>query len=111
MIDVVPNGNIFAEELFAHAASKDRALIAHRRGREIVKEEADQIEHRGRLENHGVMPCRNFERRARGDRFLTGAIRPALRDRCPSNSRELALAQPEESFSRIVIENSARVCS
>ena len=45
---------------------KQRALIEHRRAREIVKQKADQIEHRGRLENRGVMPGRNFARSARG---------------------------------------------
>ncbi len=86
-----------------------RALVRHRRARKIVKEKTDQIEHGRGLENHGPAAGRGFGRVARGGGLFAGAAGQGRRDRCSRRSGELALAQPEESDSRMVMENSARV--
>ena len=76
---------------------------------EIVKEKAHQIEHRGGLENHGPAAGLDFARIARGVGLAAGAVGQHFADSTCAMSGELALAQPEESVSRMVMENSARV--
>ena len=67
--------------LLAHALIEAGALVEHRRAREIVEEKADQIEHRGGLENHRPAAGLDFARIARGGGLFAGAARPAPRDR------------------------------
>ena len=111
MVDVVPERDIFAEKLLAHAAGEAGALVEHGGAGEIVEEETDEIEDGGRLENRGVM-ARARVRADCASRPLCGwRFRQALRGSISRMSGELALAQPEEFSSRIVTENSARVCS
>ena len=47
MIGVIGDGDIFAEERFAHAVVEARALVLESGGGEIVKEETDEIEDGG----------------------------------------------------------------
>ena len=111
MIDVVPDGNIFAEDFLAHAAGEAGALVEHGRAREIVEEEADKIEDGRRFEDRGVAAGRKLTRLARGGGFAAGAFGEGVGIESQRMSGEFDLAQPEEFSSRMVTENSARVCS
>ena len=84
------------------------ALVRHRRARKIVEKKSDEIEHGRRFENHRPAAGRGFARLARGGAFSL-ALRAIAAGSICLRSGELALAQPEESDSRMVIENSARV--
>src|SRR6266478_4423871 len=54
MIDVVGDGDVLSEELFAHAVVEAGALVFESRGGKIVKKKADEIKHGGRFEDYGV---------------------------------------------------------
>ena len=110
MIGVVPDRDVFAKDFLAHAASEAGALVEHGCARKIVKQKTDQIEHGGRLENHGVVSRRESRAACANRRTFRWRFRPARPDRITRMSGEFALAQPEEFSSRMVIENSARVC-
>ena len=54
MINVIGDGDVLTEELFAHAVVEAGALVFEGGGGEIVKKEADEIENGSGLENDGV---------------------------------------------------------
>ena len=111
MIGVVPDGDVVAENFLADAAGEARALIEHGRGGEIVEEKSDQIEHRGRTQDRGVAAGGNFARLARACGRFRLAFSASSSGSILRISGEFDLAQPEEFASRMVTENSARVCS
>ena len=109
MRDVVPDSDVLAEELRAHAAVEKRTLVEDRHAGKIPEHEADNVKHSRGLENHRVLPCRNLARIRRVERLLRRSLRQ------PSGSRlatfgELAFCQPEESAPSMVMETSAEVC-
>src|SRR5882762_4936622 len=57
---VVPDVDVLTEQLSSDAVVEERALIENRLAGEVPEHEPDDIEHRGRLEDHGVLPCRKF---------------------------------------------------
>ena len=79
MIGVVGDGDIFAEERFAHAVVEAGAFVLERGGGEIVEEEADEIEYGGGLENDGVAAGWEFAGVHRQVRFFAGALSELLR--------------------------------
>src|SRR5580700_3715983 len=60
MVGVISNGDVFAEERLAHAVVEAGTFVLERGGGEVVKEEADEIEDGGGLEDDGVAAGREF---------------------------------------------------
>ena len=56
MVNIVSDGNILSEELFAHAVVEAGAPVFEGGGGKIIKKKADEIEHGGRFEDYGVTP-------------------------------------------------------
>src|SRR5258708_5159301 len=54
MIDVVGDGDVLSEELFAHAVVEAGALVFESGGGKIVKKKADEIKHGGGFEDNSV---------------------------------------------------------
>ena len=79
MISVIGDGDIFAEDWFAHAVVEAGAFVLEGSGGEIVKEEADEIEDGGRFENDGVAAGREFAGVDRHVGLFAGALGEFLR--------------------------------
>ena len=79
VVDVIGDGDVFAEEGFAHAVVEAGTLVLEGGGGKIVEEEADEIEYRGGFENDGVAAGRELARVDRQVRFFAGALGELLR--------------------------------
>src|SRR5690349_21457422 len=79
MKDVVGDSDVFSKDRLAEAAGKAGALILDSRGGEIVEQEADEIEHRGRFEDDGVFAGREFGGIFRAGGFFAGGCREGKR--------------------------------
>src|SRR5712692_3517774 len=79
MIDVVGDGDVLSEELLAHAVVQAGALVFKGGGGEIIKEKADEVEHRGGFEDYGVTAGRKLAGIDADMGFLAGARGKFLR--------------------------------
>src|ERR1700676_3704931 len=79
MVGVIGDGDVFAKERFAHAVVEAGTLVLERGGGKIVKEEADEIENGGGLENDGAAAGGEFAGVDRHVGFFAGALGKFLR--------------------------------
>ena len=79
MIHIVRDADVFAEDLLAYAVVQARTFIVQRGRGKIVEEEADEIEHSGWFEDHGVAAGRQLLRVDGAMRFFAGAFGEFLR--------------------------------
>src|SRR4029077_20797930 len=79
MVGVIGNGDVSAEERFAHAAVEAGTFILELGGGKIVKEETDEIENCGWCESDGVAAGRQFAGVNRHVRFSASALGKLLR--------------------------------
>ena len=107
--DVVVERDVFAHDFLAHALVEAGALVEHRPCPRNRKRESrpDRARRRAR-ESRSSVRARLRADCARRRTFRWRAAARAAGSIC-ARSGELALAQPEESDSRMVMENSARV--
>src|SRR6266481_6394287 len=78
VINVVGNGDVLAEELFAHALVQAGTLVCKGGSGEIVKKKTDEIEHGGRFEDYGVTAGGKFAGIDGEMRLFAGARRKFL---------------------------------
>src|SRR5271155_3028006 len=79
MVDIVPEGDVLAENLLSHAIVQAGTLVENRCGREIVKKKPDEIEYSRGLENRGVVSGRKFTRLARIGGLAAGSCGKGIR--------------------------------
>ena len=109
MIDVVGDGDVLAEDLFAEAAGKAGALVGDRGGGKIVKEKTDEIEDGGGLQDDGVAAGGEFDGVLGASGFFAGNFCQRFADRRRGRLAAFALAQLAADPCCIVTENSAWV--
>src|SRR6516162_8997043 len=78
MVDVVGDGDVFAEQRLADTAGKTGAFVGDRSGREIVEQEADEVQYRRGFEDHGVAAGLQFDGVLGAGGFFAGGFGESL---------------------------------
>src|ERR1700684_4096089 len=74
MVNVIPQSDVLAENLFAHAVVQTGTFVSHSGSGKIVKKRTDNVQHSRRFENSRIVSWLQIARLARSDRLVAGTF-------------------------------------